>query len=102
MVIPISGPISDKDMALTGIAAGLPGHKSKFPFLYNFDGLEGELDFLTRVVVLTFYPAESTCSPVTLGEVRSTLNMCVCTLYCFLYFIARVFFLSSNITFLKD
>ncbi|GKF81196.1 hypothetical protein Tco_0239798, partial [Tanacetum coccineum] len=31
---------------------------------------ESELDFLTRVVVLTFYPAESTISPVTLGEVE--------------------------------
>ncbi|XP_024984355.1 probable phosphoinositide phosphatase SAC9 [Cynara cardunculus var. scolymus] len=70
MVIPISGPISDKDMALTGTAASLPAHRTKFPFLYDSNGLEGELDFLTRVVVLTFYPAESTCSPVTLGEVE--------------------------------
>lgn len=74
MVIPIPGPISDEDM---GLKTRSNAPKNNLPFLYDFDGLEGELDFLTRVVVLTFYPAESTISPVTLGEVHSTLNIYV-------------------------
>nr|XP_043609995.1 probable phosphoinositide phosphatase SAC9 [Erigeron canadensis] len=68
MVIPLPGPISDKDMALNGTSLHAP--KTNLPFLYDFRGLEGKLDFLTRVVVLTFYPSESTNSPVTLGEVE--------------------------------
>ncbi|KAI3511442.1 hypothetical protein L1887_18595 [Cichorium endivia] len=70
MVIPISGPISDDDMAFTKNKASKPSQKPKLPFLYDFEGREGELDFLTRVVVLTFYPSESTTSPVTIGEVE--------------------------------
>ncbi|CAH1441274.1 unnamed protein product [Lactuca virosa] len=70
MVIPIPGPISDDDMAFTRSVTTPPTHKPKLPFLYDFEGREGNLDFLTRVVVLTFYPSESTTSPVTIGEVE--------------------------------
>ncbi|GJS75716.1 probable phosphoinositide phosphatase SAC9 [Tanacetum coccineum] len=70
MVIPLPGPISDEDMTLKGAGASVPAAQTSLPFLYDFKGQESELDFLTRVVVLTFYPAESTISPVTLGEVE--------------------------------
>ncbi|KAL4561231.1 hypothetical protein LXL04_033394 [Taraxacum kok-saghyz] len=70
MVIPIPGPLSDDDLAFTRTATIPPTNKTKLPFLYDFQGREGELDLLTRVVVLTFYPSESTTSPVTIGEVE--------------------------------
>ncbi|KAI7745943.1 hypothetical protein M8C21_019347, partial [Ambrosia artemisiifolia] len=67
VVIPMPGVVSDEDMGLKTRAS--PHNPQANPsFLYDFEGREGELDFLTRVVVLTFYPAESTNSPVTLGE----------------------------------
>ncbi|KAI3826704.1 hypothetical protein L1987_00756 [Smallanthus sonchifolius] len=69
IVIPIPGAVSDEDMGLK-TRASLHTPQTNPSFLYDFEGLEGELDFLTRVVVLTFYPAESTSSPVTLGEVE--------------------------------
>ncbi|KAK9058388.1 hypothetical protein SSX86_023230 [Deinandra increscens subsp. villosa] len=69
IMIPIPGAVSDEDMGLK-TRANLHTPQTNPSFLYNFEGLEGELDFLTRVVVLTFYPAESTSSPVTLGEVE--------------------------------
>ncbi|XP_071721407.1 probable phosphoinositide phosphatase SAC9 isoform X2 [Rutidosis leptorrhynchoides] len=68
MVVSIPGPISNEEMALKRTGSNV--HKTSLPFLYDFNGPEGKLDFLTRVVVLTFYPAESTSSPVTLGEVE--------------------------------
>lgn len=77
MVIPIPGPISDDDMAFTRSVTTPPTHKPKLPFLYDFEGREGNLDFLTRVVVLTFYPSESTTSPVTIGEVHYVFHFLV-------------------------
>lgn len=68
IVIPIPGPASDEDMAVTGAGACLHAQDAtNLPFLYDFEELEGELDFLTRVVVLTFYPART---PITLGQVE--------------------------------
>ncbi|XP_076900797.1 putative phosphoinositide phosphatase SAC9 isoform X2 [Bidens hawaiensis] len=69
IMIPIPGAISDEDMNLK-TRASLHAPQTNPSFLYDFEGVEGEMDFLTRVVVLTFYPAESTSSPVTLGEVE--------------------------------
>ncbi|XVF84266.1 hypothetical protein PTKIN_Ptkin17bG0019500 [Pterospermum kingtungense] len=70
LLIPLSGPISAEDMAVTGAGARLHDQvTSPLSLLYDFEELEGELDFLTRVVALTFYPAASG-SPMTLGEVE--------------------------------
>lgn len=57
-------------MAVTGAGARLHDQNSStLPLLYDFEEVEGELDFLTRVVAVTFYPADSGRSPMTLGEV---------------------------------
>ncbi|XVE80883.1 hypothetical protein DITRI_Ditri15bG0016800 [Diplodiscus trichospermus] len=70
LLIPLSGPISEEDMAVTGAGARLHDQvTSPLSVLYDFEELEGELDFLTHVVALTFYPAASG-SPMTLGEVE--------------------------------
>ncbi|XP_075098514.1 putative phosphoinositide phosphatase SAC9 isoform X4 [Nicotiana tabacum] len=71
ILIPLSGPISEEDMAITG--AGARRHAqdtSTLPLLYDFEELEGEVDFLTRVVALTFYPAADGGGPITLGEIE--------------------------------
>lgn len=57
-------------MAITGASSRL--HAQDVPplsLLYDFEELEGEWDFLTRVVALTFYPTVSGRKPFTLGEV---------------------------------
>ncbi|MBA0684907.1 hypothetical protein Goari_026457, partial [Gossypium aridum] len=83
LLIPLSGAISAEDMAVTGAGARLHDQvTSSLSLLYDFEELEGELDFLTRVVALTFYPAESG-SPMTLGEVKAVL-MC-CLMFCMSY-----------------
>ncbi|GLT56600.1 hypothetical protein SLA2020_296310 [Shorea laevis] len=69
--IPLPGPISAEDMAITGAGARLQDQvTSTTTMLYDFEELEGELDFLTRVVALTFYPAGSGSHLMTLGEVE--------------------------------
>ncbi|KAL5578722.1 hypothetical protein UlMin_011164 [Ulmus minor] len=71
LLIPLPGPISAEDMAVTGAGARLHDQDtSNLPLLYDFEEVEGELDFLTRVVALTFYPADSGRSPMTLGEIE--------------------------------
>ncbi|XP_021751810.1 probable phosphoinositide phosphatase SAC9 [Chenopodium quinoa] len=71
ILIPLPGPVSSEDMAVTGAGARLNGaDASTLSLLYDFEELEGELDFLTRVVSLTFYPAASGRTPLTLGEVE--------------------------------
>lgn len=68
--IPLAGPVSAEDMAITGAGARLHTQDtSTLALLYDFEEVEGELDFLTRVVALTFYPAISGQGPMTLGEV---------------------------------
>lgn len=68
ILIPLAGPTSAEDMAVTG--AGAWAQETSSPsMLYGFEELEGELDFLTRVVALTFYPAVAGRGPMTLGEV---------------------------------
>ncbi|GMH21986.1 hypothetical protein Nepgr_023829 [Nepenthes gracilis] len=71
ILIPLSGPVSSEDAAVTGAGAHLHGtDASSLSLLYDFEELEGELDFLTRVVALTFYPANSGRTPMTLGEIE--------------------------------
>lgn len=63
-------------MAVTGTGARLHGQDTPtISLLYDFEELEGELDFLTRVVALTFYPAVSGRSLMTLGEVQSNFKI---------------------------
>ncbi|KAK6137237.1 hypothetical protein DH2020_029026 [Rehmannia glutinosa] len=71
ILIPLAGPISPEDMAVTGAGARLHVQESSSPsMLYDFEELEGQLDFLTRVVAVTFYPAVPGRGPMTLGEVE--------------------------------
>lgn len=71
MLIHLPGPISAEDMAVTGAGARLHSQDtSSLALLYEYEELEGELDFLTRVVALTFYPVVSGTTPLTLGEVQ--------------------------------
>ncbi|KAG7024671.1 putative phosphoinositide phosphatase SAC9 [Cucurbita argyrosperma subsp. argyrosperma] len=71
LLITLPGPISAEDMAITGAGARLHSQDaSTFPLLYDFEEPEGELDFLTRVVAVTFYPADSGRSSMTLGEIE--------------------------------
>jgi len=69
-VIPLPGAISAEDVAITGANSRLHSQDAlPFSLLYDFEELEGEWDFLTRVVALTFYPTVSGRKPLTLGEV---------------------------------
>ncbi|CAN6468275.1 unnamed protein product [Victoria cruziana] len=71
MVIPLTGAINSDDMAVTGAGARLQSQeKPSTSLLYGFEELEGELDFLTRIVALTFYPASPGRIPLTLGEIE--------------------------------
>ncbi|XP_057546802.1 probable phosphoinositide phosphatase SAC9 isoform X2 [Amaranthus tricolor] len=71
ILIPLHGSVSSEDLAVTGAGARLTGaDASTLSLLYDFEELEGELDFLTRVVALTFYPGASGRTPLTLGEVE--------------------------------
>ncbi|XP_028782790.1 probable phosphoinositide phosphatase SAC9, partial [Neltuma alba] len=70
IVIPLPGAISAEDMAITGAGSRLSAQEMLSLSLYDFEEVEGELDFLTRVVALTFYPAVSGRSNLTLGEIE--------------------------------
>ncbi|KAL9240699.1 hypothetical protein vseg_014887 [Gypsophila vaccaria] len=71
ILISLPGSVSSEDMAVTGAGARLNGATaSSLSLLYDFEELEGELDFLTRVVALSFYPSVSGKTPLTLGEVE--------------------------------
>ncbi|KAL2506196.1 putative phosphoinositide phosphatase SAC9 [Abeliophyllum distichum] len=71
ILIPLAGAVSTEDMAVTGAGASLHAQEISSPSIsYDFEELEGELDFLTRVVALTFYPAVAGRGPMTLGEVE--------------------------------
>ncbi|KAF2589070.1 hypothetical protein F2Q70_00041149 [Brassica cretica] len=64
-------PIRDEDIAITGAGARLhEKDTSSLSLLYDFEELEGQLDFLTRVVSVTFYPAGSLKIPMTLGQIE--------------------------------
>lgn len=53
------------------------------PLLYDFEELEGELNFLNRVVALSFHPSARARTPITLGEVKVWLDSfrCRCSEY---------------------
>ncbi|KAJ1396461.1 WW domain [Sesbania bispinosa] len=71
LLIPLPGAISAEDMAITGASSRLHAQDaSPLSLLYDFEELEGEWDFLTRVVALTFYPTVSGRKPLTLGEIE--------------------------------
>ncbi|KAI9082350.1 hypothetical protein K1719_035773 [Acacia pycnantha] len=70
LLINLPGAISAEDMAITGAGSRLNAQETLSLSLYDFEELEGELDFLTRVVALTFYPAVSGGSNLTLGEIE--------------------------------
>ncbi|XP_020235927.1 probable phosphoinositide phosphatase SAC9 [Cajanus cajan] len=71
LLIPLPGAISAEDMAITGANSRRHSQDaSPFSLLYDFEELEGEWDFLTRVVALTFYPTVSGRKPLTLGEIE--------------------------------
>ncbi|KAK1320830.1 putative phosphoinositide phosphatase SAC9 [Acorus calamus] len=71
LVIPLTGASNPEDMAITGTRTRIYAQENSSPsLLYEFEELEGELNFLTRVVALTFYPAIRGNSPITLGEIE--------------------------------
>ncbi|OIV93216.1 hypothetical protein TanjilG_27395 [Lupinus angustifolius] len=71
LLISLPGAVSAEDMAITGASSRLHAQDaSPLSLLYDFEELEGELDFLTRVVALTFYPTVSGSNPLTLGEIE--------------------------------
>lgn len=75
LLIPLPGPISSEDMAVTGAGARLhEKDTSSLSLLYDFEELEGQLDFLTRVVAVTFYPAGAVRIPMTLGQVLTSFQ----------------------------
>ncbi|KAH9305500.1 hypothetical protein KI387_009904, partial [Taxus chinensis] len=71
ITIPLPGVMSPEDVAVTG-AGVRPGRQGKhtIPWLYDFEEQEGDLNFLTRIVALTFYPAIPGKIPITLGEIE--------------------------------
>ncbi|KAK8703510.1 hypothetical protein V6N13_047167 [Hibiscus sabdariffa] len=69
LLIPLPGQISADDLTVTGAGAHLPAQVASLSLLYDFEEVEGDLDFLTRIVAVTFYPAASG-TPMTLGEVE--------------------------------
>lgn len=71
LVIPLAGRVDPEDMAVTGNSARFHAQEGSYlPLLSNFEELEGELNFLTRVVALTFYPSVQGQTPITLGEIE--------------------------------
>lgn len=57
-------------MAVTGKGARLQAQEMSSPsMLYDFEELEGDVDFLSRVIAVTFYPAVPGQGPMTFGEV---------------------------------
>lgn len=71
MIIPLPGVMSPEDVAVTGAGVRLGRHgKHNFPWLYDFEEQEGEINFLTRIVALTFYHSVAGRMPITLGEIE--------------------------------
>ncbi|XP_062210444.1 probable phosphoinositide phosphatase SAC9 [Phragmites australis] len=71
LLIPLTGRIDPEDFAVTGKSARLDVQQSTYlPLLYDFEELEGELNFLNRVVALSFHPSATSRTPITLGEIE--------------------------------
>ncbi|KAL6884496.1 hypothetical protein ACP4OV_010432 [Aristida adscensionis] len=71
LLIPLTGRIDPEDLAVTGKSAR-PNvqERTYLPLLYDFEELEGELNFLNRVVALSFHPSPASRTPITLGEIE--------------------------------
>ncbi|KAJ4765502.1 hypothetical protein LUZ62_075877 [Rhynchospora pubera] len=70
LLIPLTGEVEPEDLAVTGKSTNLNAtERTHLPLLYDFEEVEGELSFMSRVVALTFYPSDSGL-PITLGEVE--------------------------------
>ncbi|CAL5013070.1 unnamed protein product [Urochloa decumbens] len=71
LLIPVTGRIDPEDLAVTGKSARPNVQESTYlPLLYDFEELEGELNFLNRVVALSFHPSATSRAPITLGEIE--------------------------------
>lgn len=71
LLIPVTGRIDPEDLAVTGKSARPNVQESSYlPLLYDFEELEGELNFLNRVVALSFHPSAVSRTPITLGEIE--------------------------------
>jgi len=70
-LIPVTGRIDPEDLAVTGKSARPNIQEGTYlPLLYDFEELEGELNFLNRIVALSFHPSATSRTPITLGEVN--------------------------------
>ncbi|KAH7440058.1 hypothetical protein KP509_04G089000 [Ceratopteris richardii] len=65
----LPGVVNPEDAAIMGAGSREMG-ENQFPWLYEFEEQEGEIDFLTRIVAITFYPALPGKTPMTLGEIE--------------------------------
>uniref|UniRef100_A0ACD5VYM2 Uncharacterized protein n=1 Tax=Avena sativa TaxID=4498 RepID=A0ACD5VYM2_AVESA len=71
LLIPLTGRIDPEDLAVTGKSARPDVQESTYlPLLYDFEELEGEVNFLDRVVALSFHPSAMSRTPITLGEIE--------------------------------
>ncbi|RLM92305.1 putative phosphoinositide phosphatase SAC9 [Panicum miliaceum] len=71
LLIPVTGRIDPEDLAVTGKSARPNVQESTYlPLLYDFEELEGELNFLNRIVALSFHPSAASRTPITLGEIE--------------------------------
>ena len=71
LLIPLAGAMNPEDFVVTGGCSHLNTQENAFyPLLYNFEEAEGELNFLTRIVALTFYPSNTGRCATSLGEVN--------------------------------
>ncbi|KAI4992426.1 hypothetical protein ZWY2020_051843 [Hordeum vulgare] len=69
--IPLTGRIHPEDLAVTGNSARPGVQESTYlPLLYDFEELEGEVNFLNRVVALSFHPSPMARTAITLGEIE--------------------------------
>ncbi|XP_078444918.1 putative phosphoinositide phosphatase SAC9 isoform X2 [Wolffia australiana] len=71
IILPLTGPMNPGDLAVMGGSTHLdPQGNEYLPFLYNFEESEGDLNFHTRIVSVTFYPASIEKFPITLGQIE--------------------------------
>ncbi|KAJ1271552.1 hypothetical protein BS78_06G135800 [Paspalum vaginatum] len=71
LLIPLTGRIDPEDLAVTGKSARPNVQESTYlPLLYDFEELEGEQNFLNRIVALSFHPSAVSRTPITLGEIE--------------------------------
>eukprot|EP00250_Pteridium_aquilinum_P004965 c15135_g1_i1 orf=287-3169(+) len=67
----LPGVVNPEEAAITGAGSWpVRGGENQFPWLYEFEEQEGQIDFLTRILAITFYPASPGDTTMTLGEVE--------------------------------